>query len=135
MIVQLGWTPARSRRVCLQALTAFAPAVLALPFVHSHGLAIGLLCLARTMMIIWLNFSNLFMADLVPKHLIGTSVALMSAFGAAMGLLANALAGPAIGAFGYVAIFVVGACLHPLAALILWLSYGRPKRGDAAPAH
>jgi hypothetical protein len=69
---------------------------------------------------------------LVPKKLIGTSVALMSAFGSAMGLLGNALVGPAIGAFGYAAVFVVGACLYPLAGFILWFAYGRTVRGGGA---
>ena len=75
------------------------------------------------------------MADLVPQKMIGTAVALMSAFGAGTGMLCNALVGPVVGAVGYGVIFAIGACLHPLAALILWRAYGRrPDKDTAAPA-
>ncbi len=128
IVVKLAWTPARSRRVILQSLACLAPTILALRFVENHTLAIALLCLVRIMMVVWLNFSNLFIADLVPKNLIGTAVALMSAFGAATALLCSAFVGPVVSTFGYGAIFSVAACLHPIAALILWFSYGRRAR-------
>ncbi len=123
LVRRLGWTPARSRRLILQGLAGLAPAVLALRFTHNHLLAIVLLSVVRIMLVGWLNLSNLFMADLIPHKSIGTSIALMSAFGAATGLLCNAFVGSAIGTIGYGAIFTIGACLHPLAALILWGCY------------
>jgi len=125
LVVKLAWTPARSRRVILQSLACLAPTILALRFVENHALAIALLCIVRIMMVVWLNFSNLFIADLVPKNLIGTAVALMSAFGAAAGLLCNAVVGSVVSSVGYGAVFAVAACLHPLAAFILWRCYGR----------
>jgi ACS family hexuronate transporter-like MFS transporter len=128
LIIKLGWAPAKSRRVLLQFLAFAAPSVLVLPFVTNHALAIALLCVARVMMIVWLNFSNLLMADLVPRRTIGTAVALMSAVGAGTSLLSNAFIGPIVDAVGYTAIFVVGACLHPLAAVILWRCYGERRR-------
>lgn len=131
LIGRRGWTPAISRRTILQWLALTAPAVAVLPFVRSHLLAIALLCVARTMMIVWLSFSNLLMADLVPKGSIGSSVALMSAFGSAVALLCNTLVGPAIGALGYEVVFAVCACLHPIAAVILWLSYRRSPSAEA----
>ena len=128
LVRRRGWTPARSRRIILQGLAFLAPAVLALRFTENHVLAIVLLSLVRIMLVGWLNLTNLFMADLVPHRMIGTAIALMSAFGAATGLLCNALVGPAIGAIGYGAIFTIGACLHPLAALVLWVGYRKPAR-------
>jgi ACS family hexuronate transporter-like MFS transporter len=128
-VMRLGWQPARSRRVVLQALAAFAPVLILLPYVHNHALVIVLLCLVRVMMVVWLNFTNLLMADLVPSNLIGTAIALMSAFGAATGLLCNVIVGPVLDTIGYGVVFVAGACLHPLAAFILWRCYGRGKGG------
>lgn len=140
LIARRGCAPARSRRLILQGISVLAPVMLALPVVRSHALAIALLCVARVMMLGWLSLSTLFMADLVPQPLIGTSVALMSAFGAAMALLCNTFVGPAITRFGYGPIFYVGAAAYPLAALILWQCYGRRRPaaalglGGTAPA-
>lgn len=124
-VVRFGWTPSHSRRRILQCAAIFSPLVLVLPMLHNHALAIMVLCLARVMMVVWLNFTNLYMADLVPQSLIATSVALMSAFGAATGLLCNAIVGPVLENVGYGAVFAVGACLHPAAAFVLWRFYGR----------
>jgi ACS family hexuronate transporter-like MFS transporter len=131
LIAKLRWQPARSRRVILQALAGLAPVLLVLPFASNHILAIVLLCLVRVMMVVWLNFTNLLMADLVPANLIGTAVALMSAFGAATSLLANLFVGPVLDRVGYGVVFTAGACLHPLAAFILWKCYGRRPRPAA----
>lgn len=127
LVARGGWSPARSRRTVLQWAAVLAPLVIVLQFTRQPVAAITILCLLRVMMVVWLNFSNLLMADLVPTGAIGTSVALMSACGAATGLLCNALVGPAVTTLGYGAIFGVGACLHPLAAFVLWVAYGRQK--------
>ena len=125
IVSRFGWTPARSRRVILQTLATLAPLVLVLHFVHQPALAIVLLCFVRIMAVSWLNFTNILMADLVPQRMIGTAIALMSAFGACTGMICNAFVGPIVSSVGYGAIFFVGACLHPVAAFILWRSYGR----------
>ena len=132
LVTRCGWTPARSRRTILQTLACLGPLVLALHFVHNTTLAIVLLCLVRVMAVTWLNFTNIFMADLVPRNMIGSAVALMSAVGACTGLACNAIVGPVVTTAGYGAIFAVGACLHPIAALILWRVYGRSAGAEAA---
>lgn len=136
LVSRFGWAPARSRRVMLQTLALLAPLVLALHYVRQPAMAIVLLCLVRVMAVTWLNFTNILMADLVPSKMIGTAVALMSAFGAGTGLLCNAVVGPVVSSVGYGAIFAIGACLHPLAALILWRVYGKtdqvPRPASAA---
>ncbi|MEO6004321.1 MAG: MFS transporter [Opitutus sp.] len=133
LVTRCGWTPARSRRIILQSLACLGPLVLALHFVHNTTLAIVLLCVVRVMAVTWLNFTNIFMADLVPRAMIGSAVALMSAVGACTGMLCNAIVGPVVTAAGYGVIFAVGACLHPIAALILWRVYGQSARSVAAP--
>ncbi|MEI6105971.1 MAG: MFS transporter [Opitutae bacterium] len=125
LVTRFGWAPARSRRVILQSLVILAPLVFALNYIQQPALAIVLLCLVRVMAVTWLNFTNILMADLVPQKMIGTAVALMSAFGAGTGMLCNAFVGPIVSSVGYGAIFAIGACLHPIAALILWRAYGR----------
>lgn len=132
LIARRGWSAARSRRVILQAMALLAPALVILQMTTNVALVLGLLCVVRVMTIVWMNFSILFMADLVPAPMTATAVALMSAFGAAMGLLCNTFVGHVVGAVGYKAIFIVGAFLHPVAALILWRCYGESSRGSTA---
>ncbi|HZQ36107.1 MAG TPA: MFS transporter [Dehalococcoidia bacterium] len=138
LIARSHWSPARSRRVILQLLALFAPVLVLLPFVHRPALAIALLCVVRVVMVVWLNFSNLFITDLVPHHVTGTALALMSACGAAMGLLCNSLIAPVVSSVGYGVVFATAGCLHPLAALILWRVYRtrrdpRPQPAAAVP--
>ena len=119
-VVRRNWSPARSRRVMIQSVSVLAPSLAIVPFVHSPVAAILLLSLARSMMAVWLNFSNLLAADLLPLGRIGTAVSLISAGGGAAGLAVMLLVGHWVQRFGYTPIFVAGACLHPLAAVLLW---------------
>ncbi len=136
LVTRFGWAPARSRRVILQSLAVLAPLVLVLHYVKQPAMAIVLLCLVRVMAVTWLNFTNILMADLVPQKMIGTAVALMSAFGAGTSMVCNAFIGPMVGSIGYGVIFAIGACLHPIAAVILWRAYGRnlPAAGSHSTA-
>lgn len=124
-VTRLGWAPARSRRLILQIAAGAAPALLLLPFANHAATVIILLCVVRVMAVVWLNFTNILMADLVPTDQIGTAIALMSAIGAATSLVCNTFVGAAVEAAGYGPLFMIGACLHPLAALILWRYYRR----------
>jgi len=125
LISRLNWSPAKSRRMVLQFVSVLSPMVLLLQFTDNRILVIALLCVARMMMVTWLGLSSLLMADIVPRKMIGTSIALMSAFGAGTGLLFNSFVGPVLGSMGYGVIFAFGAMLHPIASVVLWLWYGR----------
>ena len=130
-LIQRGMAPATSRIRILQGLACLSPSVLVLPWITDHALAIALLCLAQIMMSVWLGLSNLLMTDLVPRRMVGTAVAIMSAFGAGTGALFNLVAGPLIENLGYTTIFVAGALLHPLAAVLLWWCYDRKSAASA----
>ncbi len=120
LVKRFGWTAARSARLILQTSACLAPAVLALQYTRDYTVALFFLCLVRTMMIIWLNFTTLLLADLVPTNQMGRATGLMSALGAAMAMICGSIAGPLITRVGYGPIFAVGACLHPVGAFILW---------------
>jgi ACS family hexuronate transporter-like MFS transporter len=119
-VIRRNWSPARSRRRLLQSAALLAPALAAVPFVRDPILAIVLLSLARGMMAVWLNFSNLLIADQLPLSSVGTAVSLVSAAGGAAGLAVMLVAGHGIQLYGYGPLFIAGACVHPLAALLLW---------------
>ena len=134
LIVQ-GWTPVASRIRILTLSAALSPAVLALLWVHGHGPALALLAVVQIMTATWLSMTGLLMSDLVPRRMVGTSVAVISAVGAAAGGLVNLAAGPLIEAVGYSTLLVLGCLLHPLAAVILWWHYGRkPAASRVLPA-
>ncbi|MEY4940242.1 MAG: hypothetical protein RIQ93_1977 [Verrucomicrobiota bacterium] len=134
--VRQGAAPVQSRVRVLIGLTVIAPAALLLTHTTSVPLALALLSLLQVMTASWLSFSGLLMSDLVPRRMVGTTVALMSALGAMAGAAFNLVAGPLVQAFGYDHLMWVGALLHPIAAVILWRAYSRradPLAG-AAPA-
>lgn len=124
--VRQGAAPAHSRARVMIAVTVIAPAALLLTQTTSVALALALLSLLQIMTAVWLSFSGLLMSDLVPRSMVGTTVALMSALGALAGAAFNLAAGPLVHAFGYNQLFCLGALLHPLAAVVLWRSYLRP---------
>ena len=77
--------------------------------------------------------TGLLMSDLVPRHVVGTAVALMSALGAATGAIFNLCVGPLIETMGYATLLTLCSLLHPVAAGILWWSY-RKKPNAPFPA-
>jgi ACS family hexuronate transporter-like MFS transporter len=135
-LIDRGWSPAASRIRILLLAALLSPAVLLLRWVEQPALAITLLTIVQVMTSIWLSMTGLLMSDLVPRRMVGTSVAIMSAFGAAMGTVFNMFAGPLIENVGYASLLGVACLLHPLAAGILWWSYGvsRTEPVSAPPA-
>lgn len=125
-LIRRGLAPARSRVRVLILATLLSPAVLLLPWVRQHGLAISLLTIIQIMTATWLSLTNLLISDLVPRRMVGTAVAIMSAFGAAMAGGFNLVAGPLIEGIGYHTLFVLCSLLHPISAAVLWWNYGSP---------
>ena len=69
---------------------------------------------------IWFFGQSMLVADIFPKNSAATIAGLLGATGATGGLIINAFAGPLIDRAGYILVFVGLACLHPLAAILLW---------------
>jgi len=132
-LIVRGWTPVASRLRILTLTAGLSPALLALLWVHGHGPALALLTVVQIMTATWLSMTGLLLSDLVPRRTIGTSVAVVSAVGAAAGGLVNLTAGPLIEAIGYSTLLVLGCLLHPLAAGILWWHYGRRPPASVDP--
>jgi ACS family hexuronate transporter-like MFS transporter len=128
-LVARGWSAPKARVVLLLGATALAPAAFILPLVHSEWVAVGLVTLVWVMCATWLNMSSVFMGALVPRHSLASAIGLMSALGGVTSIAFNAVVGSIIDRFGYTTPFWVGACLHPLAAVILaWYFVARYRR-------
>jgi ACS family hexuronate transporter-like MFS transporter len=69
--------------------------------------------------------------ELAPVGTIATTIGILSALSGISSILFNQVAGSLIDQFGYTSLLVAGACLHPLAALVLWKTRpaSRPKSG------
>ena len=118
-LIARGWSAPRARLVLLVGATALAPAAFVLPLAHSEWIAVGLVTLVWVMCATWLNMSSVFMGALVPRHSLASAIGLMSALGGVTSIAFNAVVGSIIDRFGYTTPFWIGACLHPLAAMIL----------------
>ena len=123
VLIDRGWAPQRGRLRLLQLAACLAPAVLIMPFATGHAAVIALLCVMQTMALVWFNLTNLLVADVMPRHQVGTCVGIINACGAGTGALVNLAAGWLLAQFGYATLFVAGAFLHPLAAVVLWRFY------------
>jgi ACS family hexuronate transporter-like MFS transporter len=64
-------------------------------------------------------------ADLVPRSSVATAVGVLSAVGGITSVLFNLIAGWLVGSVGYTPLLLVGALLHPLAAVVIWRTYTR----------
>ncbi|AWI09704.1 MFS transporter [Ereboglobus luteus] len=131
VLIDRGWTPQKGRLRLLQLTACLSPAMIIMPFVTSHAGVIAILCVVQAMALVWFNLTNLLMADVMPRHQVGTCVGIINACGAGTGALVNFTAGWLLAQFGYPALFIAGALLHPLAAGVLWWFYQR-RPGSAA---
>lgn len=113
--------PAGARGAALRLLACLAPAAALAPFLsQSPALVLALLTLGLAMISGWMALSGVMISELAPAGSIATAVGTISALSGLTSMAFNQIAGPLVDQFGYTALFVVGACLHPLAAWILW---------------
>lgn len=118
--VARGHEPARVRITMFAAAALFAPIGAFTTFAPSIPWALVLISIVAIVCQIWFFGQGLLVADVFPRHSAATIAGLLGAVGATGGLLLNLVAGPLIESAGYIAVFSGLACLHPLAALMLW---------------
>lgn len=112
---------ATARARTLRWLSCLAPAAALAPFVaHQGALVLGMITLSLLMTSCWIALSGVMVSELAPAGTIATTIGILSALSGLSSIAFNQVAGSLIDHFGYPALFVAGACLHPLAALVLW---------------
>lgn len=134
-VVAAGWTadrfvsrgisPVRVRVTMFAVMAALAPIGALTTFAPSIAVALVMISLVAMVCQVWFFGQSMLVADIFPKNSAATVAGLLGAVGATGGLLINALAGPIIDRAGYIPVFVGLACLHPLAAVMLWKA--RPR--------
>lgn len=121
-------SPVLARSRTLRFLACLAPAAALAPFVPHAGPGIlGLITVALLMTTGWIALSGVMVSELAKPGTIATTIGILSALSGATSICFNQLAGSLVDHFGYTALFVGGACLHPLAALVLWRT-AKPRR-------
>jgi ACS family hexuronate transporter-like MFS transporter len=131
--VSRGISPVRVRITMFAVMAAIAPIGAFTTFAPSITVALVMISLVAMVCQVWFFGQSMLVADIFPKNSAATIAGLLGAVGATGGLIINALAGPLIDRAGYIPVFVGLACLHPLAAILLWKA--RPKLvAPAAPA-
>ncbi|MBL9206588.1 MAG: MFS transporter [Opitutaceae bacterium] len=123
--VSRGFTPVRVRVTMFCAAAIFAPIGAFTTFAPSIPWALVLISIVAIVCQIWFFGQGLLVADVFPKNSAATIAGLLGAVGASGGLLMNAVAGPIIERAGYIPVFAGLACLHPLAAVMLWRAQPR----------
>ncbi len=125
VFVARGRTPARVRVTMFALAATFAPVGALTTFAPSLAWALVLISIVAIVCQIWFFGQGLLVADVFPKNSAATIAGLLGAVGASGGLLMNVIAGPLIERAGYVPVFVGLACLHPIAAFLLWQALPR----------
>lgn len=120
-----GVSPVNVRVKMFAVMAALAPIGAFTTFAPNIAVALVMISLVAMVCQIWFFGQSMLVADIFPKNSAATIAGLLGAVGATGGLLINALAGPLIERAGYVPVFVGLACLHPLAAMMLWQA--RPR--------
>lgn len=116
-----------ARRHTLGLLALLAPAAALAPLAANHpAVLLVLLTLSIAMASCWITLSGVLASELAAEGTVATTIGVLSFLSGLASILFNQAAGALIDWLGYTWLFVLGACLHPLAAWILCRSAGEP---------
>lgn len=128
-----GMTGAKSRIRILQVAAALGPVIFFVPFLSNLPLVMVLLTAAYFMSYLWLVLTNILVTDLFRGAGVGAAAGIVNMCGTVGASVFTSFVGGALDTVGYLPVFAVLACLHPIAALVLKLAYGGRKTDGAAP--
>ncbi len=130
-LVKRGWSPVRSRMRIMQCTAVLAPAIFLVPHITSLPAVIALLSLGYFIAYLWLVMSNIMITDLFRDKGVGMAVGLVNACGTVGASIFTSYVGITLDLVGYVPVFLALACMHPLAAVILQIGYGKRVKAEA----
>ena len=123
LVSRLGLSGAASRIRIMQAAALLAPLVLVIPFVRDLTTVMVLLTTAYFMSYLWLVLANILVTDLFRGQGMGAAVGVVNMCGTIGASIFTSYVGGALDTVGYVPVFIVLACLHPAAAVVLQVAY------------
>jgi ACS family hexuronate transporter-like MFS transporter len=129
-LIRRGVAPAGARKALLVATGCLAPLSALAGVVDSVVAAVGLICLATLLCQCWSTNIAALATDLLPASSTGTVVGMMGTVGSLGGILFTQLLGVVVGHLGYAPAFLMAACLHPVAAVVLVVALRREREGE-----
>lgn len=134
-LIARGATPLRSRLKVMSWMTILAPLMLLMPLTDDPMIFVALLTTTYILCFTWLYLTNILIADIFPKLMVGSVVGLVNCVGTIGAALFNAGVGPFIEVWGYVPVFIACALLHPVALIVMRRAYAPMLAADrASPA-
>jgi ACS family hexuronate transporter-like MFS transporter len=133
-LLRAGRPVVRARVVVMQTAAVLAPLAAAIPLAKGPVAVIALFTLVQLMCLTWLFLSNVLLIAFFGKGAIATAAGVMNAVGTAGAAAFSLFTGAIVERFGYAAIFTIGACLHPAAALVLHIAYRQREPGSRGRA-
>jgi MFS transporter, ACS family, hexuronate transporter len=128
-LIRRGWSAQRARIALLVAVACVAPLGALVGFLPTAATAIALTCLIAFLTQCWATNTSALTADTFAQAETGTVAGMMGTAGSLGGVLFTQLLGVAIATFGYSSAFVLGAVMHPIAAVLL-VSLYRQQRSE-----
>ncbi|TRW17326.1 MFS transporter [Glacieibacterium frigidum] len=125
LVARAGLSGAASRIRIMQGAALLAPLVVVIPFVRDLTTVMVLLTTAYFMSYLWLVLANILVTDMFRGQGMGAAVGVVNMCGTVGASIFTNYVGGALDTVGYVPVFIVLACLHPIAAVILQIAYRR----------
>jgi len=129
-LVKHGWSPMRSRIRILQAAAVLAPTIYFVPMFSDVVPVMTLLTSAYFVSYMWLVLTNILISDMFRNKGVGLAVGLVNACGTIGASIFTNFVGLTLESVGYAPVFLALACLHPLAAVILQIGYGKELKRE-----
>jgi ACS family hexuronate transporter-like MFS transporter len=124
-LVRRGFAPLRARQLTLAGAAVFAPVCLLTPHFPHPFATLAIFSVVGAVCLTWLFNLGVVVADAFPAANVGSVWGIAGAFGATGAIFFNVYVGHLMETFGAGRIFVALAVLHPLAAVVLWLTVRR----------
>ena len=126
-LVRRGFTPLRARQLTLAGAAVFAPVCLLTPHFPHPFATLAIFSVVGAVCLTWLFNLGVVVADAFPAANVGSVWGIAGAFGATGAIFFNVYVGHLMESFGAGRIFLALAVLHPLAAVVLWLTVRREQ--------
>ncbi len=131
-LVRRGRPPLHARKLTLAGAALLAPVCILTPhFPHPYA-TLAIFSVVGAVCLTWLFNLGVVVADTFPAANVGSVWGIAGAFGATGAILFNFYVGNLMETFGAGRIFAVMAVLHPLAAVVLWLTVRGEQPEDRA---
>jgi len=134
LVTRRGMTGVASRIRIMQAAALLAPLVVIIPYVRDRPTVMVLLTAAYFMSYLWLVLANVLVTDLFRGQSMGAAIGVVNMCGTVGASVFTAYVGGALDSVSYTPVFLLLACLHPLAAVILEVAYRKTHLKVGKPA-